>query len=255
MQVGRSEVLPPGTLKFTMLKLTTGESRRYRWRTESRDRRKGSDSQTIRRGACHSSWKRNLDVLTVWWRQRCHVSTMYVKDCGLHSQKYLYQNFVFMFTWLTQFFNFRDKKIPLELRKNWQAYCMGQGGLHMPTFTHTLKKTTILGMLCSCNSEHYPNQWRHHISTHWQFCISLTFLVFRKLTQSEYDLTFFLVTGTSRVIHGTRFLGKEIFVIISLNHTPTLKYPWASFDGSYLESNPALIQALNNDMNQLLQLI
>ncbi len=36
-------------------------------------------------------------------------STVCVKDCGLHRQIFQNQNFVYMFSWLTQLFNCRKK--------------------------------------------------------------------------------------------------------------------------------------------------
>ncbi len=42
---------------------------------------------------------------------------MCVKDFGFHSQKYWYQNFVCMFSWLNQFFSHRNKKINTQTLK------------------------------------------------------------------------------------------------------------------------------------------
>ncbi len=46
----------------------------------------------------------------VWKACLFSTATLCLKDCGCHSQKCWYQNFVCMFSWLTWFFNCRNYK-------------------------------------------------------------------------------------------------------------------------------------------------
>ncbi len=91
------------------------------------------------------------------------ISIMSVKYCDLHSQKY--QNFVCMFSWLSQFFNIREKKIKAQTLK-YSLNCVKTDVSLKAILACTVIRATILGTLCryelcfSYSNNDAKEQWK-----------------------------------------------------------------------------------------------
>jgi len=106
------------------------------------------------------------------------------KDCALHTQKYQYNNFIFMFSWLAWFFISRNLKILRHnLLKTAWAYvytCCPRLGLR--EYQHAMHLWGPQSLAHCVVIDHSMVNWLKKVENHWMTLFDLGLILHSNVT-------------------------------------------------------------------------